>query len=169
MTTETPDVQAAIDAALESVACDLGGLYGHRDSHELYNQAIDDCAQVIRESIGTNPLAERDARIAELGKHSALALSDADIMKANWHAACNDIDNLTTQLAEAQARIAELESQITAMLGPDGHDGFIAIPIKAFEAYKSWGTQIADLTAQLEAAREDAERYRYLRSGEMQR
>ena len=58
--------QQAIDAALIDLIQDLGSLYIHRNGHELYNGAIDDVARFIKGQLGTNPLAERDARIAEL-------------------------------------------------------------------------------------------------------
>lgn len=89
--------QAAIDAALGDLIHDLGGLYIHRNGHELYNSAIDDVARFIKDQLGTNQLAERDARIAELESLLAEAYADADdVLRPR-------IEELERMLANAQA------------------------------------------------------------------
>lgn len=96
--------QAAIDAALIDLTHDLGSLYIHRNGHELYNSAIDDVARFIKGQLGTNPLAEAQARIAEL------EAENADLTKkleAGWVRVCQ------TSLGEAYDRISELERELS--------------------------------------------------------
>lgn len=81
--------QQAIDAALESVADLL-------DSGDDWNTG-DEIAEFIRSRIGTNPLAERDARIDELESLLAEAYADADdVLRPR-------IEELERMLANAQA------------------------------------------------------------------
>lgn len=95
--------QQAIDAALSDLIHDLGGLYIHRDGHDLYNGAINDVARFIKDQLGTSPLAERDARIEELERELAEARKDAE--RYRW---LRDEDNWGDDTGNRWAILGEL-------------------------------------------------------------
>ena len=163
--------QSAIDAALVDLINDLGGLYVHREGHEQYNSAIDDVAKFINGYIGANPLAEAQARIAELEAMVVSAFShphppvfkqglptheDEEVLTAeNAQYMANNLADLRDEadgvgLAEAQARIAELESDLSAFKHAFSVDHATAMRLSE---------KVAELTAQLEAARKLADDY----------
>lgn len=104
------DVQAAIDAALESVKEYLESAIQHRIiSGDLYmvgrNDAFRDAAGFIESRIGTNPLAEAQARIAELEFEIRKLETALEIARG-------DKVDLTAQLAEARKDVERYERVI---------------------------------------------------------
>lgn len=128
--------QAAIDAALESVVQAIlnkgsVSISAGLPSSSGYCTSVD----IIRSRIGTNPLAEAQAKLEFANQHNRRMAQIQELDAAS-------IVELQTTLAEAQARIAELEDLLGAGI--------------AVQQMK----KIATLTAQLAEAKKDADSYR---------
>lgn len=100
----TPDVQSAIDAALESVA---QALENGRFLHEYSPPAMlaKEAAQVIRAKFGTNPLADEQTEIARLTAALKRANENAERFEREWYLRGHELE-------DAQERIAELEQEL---------------------------------------------------------
>ena len=96
----TPDVQTAIDAALADLIGDIGSLYLHGEGRETYNRAIDDCAAMIKDRIGTNPLAILQK------KHDDLLIAYGKTVTRH----VDEIANLQAKLDKAEDKLGLLMS-----------------------------------------------------------
>ncbi len=106
------NTQAAIDAALESVARYVESAKSIIPGHLMAarNEGLKDVSEFIRSRIGTNPLAERDARIAELESYIGY-WEGSDITTADH------IKQLEHELAEAR-KAAGPSFSLPPVVGP---------------------------------------------------
>lgn len=141
--------QQAIDAALESLKTSC-----RKCEYDEYDGSlIDHCPDCQRKIVtalyaikGTNPLAEAQAKLEFANQHNRRMAQIQELDAAS-------IVELQTTLAEAQARIAELEDTINRMNS--------ATIIKQRDDLLS---QIAELDRELAEARKDAERWKHARN-----
>lgn len=101
------NTQRAVDGVLREAAASLGSLYMHRDGHDLYNKAIDDCAAMIVENVGENPLATLQAELAAARERIAE-------LEGIYNSAVKGRQDMRSAVREDRERIAALERDLEA-------------------------------------------------------